>query len=103
MDALAHYVELAIGIILELALVFAAFMFRRSYLKTKDRSAFVLAIVFLIASLIKLPEVVFGHALGIEIPLLESLHDTIFVFVVLAIAWALWPRQTWKMKLKEQK
>lgn len=99
---LPHIIELAVGIILELALVFAAVMFRRSYIKTKDRSAYVLAIVFAISAVAKLPEVVFSHGLQMDIPILESMHDLLFVFVILAIAWALWPRSTWKMKLKEK-
>jgi hypothetical protein len=99
---LAHGIELAVGIILEVALVFAAAMFRRSYMKTKDRSAYVLAIVFAFAALVKLPEVIFSHGLQMDIPILESMHDLLFVFVILAIAWALWPRSTWKMKLKEK-
>jgi len=99
---LPHVIELTVGIILELALVFAAVMFRRSYMKTRDRSAYVLAIVFVIAAMVKLPEVIFSHGLQMDIPILQSLHDLLFVFVILAIAWALWPRSTWKMKLKEK-
>lgn len=103
MISLPHVIEAIVGVVLELSLVFAAAMFWRSYARTKDRSALVLSIVFVIASIVKLPEVIFSHIMGIEIPLLESLHDLLFVFVILSIAWALWPRKTWKMKLKEQK
>lgn len=99
-STLIHTIGLANGVILETAMIFVSYMFYKTYKHTGAVAARFLMWVLIVVSIVELPEVILRHGLGYHIELLEAGHDLLFVIVMLAMGWALWPKPTWTKMLK---